>query len=190
MVEKWVCLSSLRVLQIQTNFLSIVMGFLHHTIFVDSLQPIFAVEDAYLAEIIARYQTFHTAEAFGLPSHIECSTAIDVFNVLADKNRRTCILIEADMKRLRHLLPEGDETLFHHLQSALTPFDILTVIRQTIDALVKVADTADGVHGTSLDDLLPLLAFTIVQCEASDHLETILFYVQHFTQSSLGPEFE
>lgn len=168
------------------------MGFLHQTIYVQSLLPTFQQADGHLNLVIDDYRADFSLADYGAVQ-IDCGAAIEVLQGLSTNgtNAMTSSLSKENLRRLEDvtlpLLP--DHRLLLDAMQANTPFDVITRIRSAIDLLVSNAqDAFHDARSTGTDELLPLLAYSLVQSGARN-LESLLFYAKNFTQSSLGPEY-
>ena len=172
------------------------MGFLHQKIYAVSLLSLYAADNQHLNQIIAAYRDFeYPLSEYGsflsdqpdFAGPIQticrlCGTAEDGIDANLDAATR---------ERLQVVLGETPQTniLVASLIDARTPFDCITLVKQLIEELVQSAGGRSGTRATGSDELLPLLAYCIVQAGALD-LESLLFYMKTFTQSSLGPQYE
>lgn len=167
------------------------MGFLHSTIYVQALLPTFQQGDGHLNLIVDEYRAEFSLADYGAVQ-VDCGAAIEVLRGLS--TNPTNVLTSLPKESLRRLedvtlplLP--DHRLLLDAMQASTPFDIITRIRNAIDLLVSNAEAAfSDARSTGTDELLPLLAYSLVQSGARN-LESLLFYAKNFTQSSLGPEY-
>ena len=172
------------------------MGFLHQKIYAISLLPLFVSENQRFNVIIATYNERRLdLNSFGvrLSGHIDFPRAVALIKQLsgATDDVSSPLLPEA-VRRLTDISGTAESyATIANLLDARTPFDCITLIRQAIDELVnQVAEEGQpDVKSTTTDELIPLLAYTIVAAGALD-LESMLFYIHNFTQNSLGPEFE
>jgi hypothetical protein len=149
------------------------------------------MENRRLNAILLQYRQQFDLEDFSVASYVDCSRAISILAQAASPLASSDLLSQDSVARLRQLtshVPDS-EAFTSALLEAKTPFDVITSVRMTIDELVRCADGAAGSRSTSTDDILPLLAYTIVKSGLED-LESLLFYIKNFTQSSLGPEYE
>lgn len=176
------------------------MGFLHQKIYAVSLLPLFVTENQRLNIIIATYNERRldlTSFGVRLLGHIDFPKAVSLVKQLSgsnDDDDGPASLSHIALQKLYQVtqsIPAGD-TVVPALLDARTPFDCITLIRLAIDELVnQVSEGNESGHmrNTSTDELIPLLAYTIVAAGALD-LESMLFYIHNFTQDALGPEYQ
>ena len=176
------------------------MAFLHQKIYAVSLLPLFIAENQRLNIIIATYNERRldlTSFGVRLLGHIDFPKAVSLIKQLSGSNDDDSIsspLSPAAIQKLYQTtqgIPSGD-TVVHALLDARTPFDSITLIRLAIDELVNQVPEegeAQQMRNISTDELIPLLAYTIVAAGALD-LESMLFYIHNFTQDAFGPEYQ
>lgn len=172
---------------------SVVMGLVHRKIYLQSVRPIYHAENHRLDRIAAHYRQHFRLSHFGSNLSVDCAPAIRLLTCLVENTMPLDASQELSaegiqrFKALMESIPDPDFAAAALL--AKTPFDTISTLRKALDALVYASDAADKSSVTGTDELLPLLAYTIVQSGVSN-IESLLFYVKNFTQSSLGPEFE
>jgi len=167
------------------------MGFVHYKVYELSIKPIFNIENSRINEILAHYRESYDLEHFAVSSRVDCSRAVSILGKLVEKSNPNDFISPAASEQLYRSAVDitNHVTFIDNLLEAGTPFDVITTVRLTIDELVKSCDGCVGSRMTGTDELLPLLAYTIVHSGLQD-LESLLFYIKNFTQSSLGPEYE
>ena len=181
------------------------MAFLHNSIFVRSIGPIYATDDVKLGAIMSLYRERNLGLAqFGVAVHEADKFDLSLACEYAEQLTRRAMPASLDngdkstLDSLTELLAECNVAEAEHracaVLDACTPLDSVALIRRTIDAIVQAANIAmaqenDFGHAVATDDLIPLLAYVIVK-SGVQNLESWFFWVKTFAQSDLGAEFE
>ncbi|GAA5806238.1 hypothetical protein HPULCUR_011769 [Helicostylum pulchrum] len=149
---------------------NVVMSFLHKKIWIQSLQSLLSSQDNYLDTVCYTYSTVTLSQySIRYPiSEMNLSCFRDAIN---------------NFKRL-----DSDiiDTTTKHSPLAFTPLEKLTVLKTTLDLISLavsdyVKDFGNGTCDTSVtaDELIPLLAFVIVQSNVP-RLASLIYYMQYY----------
>lgn len=166
------------------------MGIMHEKIYVQSILRHYQSENIRLNAILDYYrETAALADLGAVNSNIDCGNAIDILGRL-NHTATEAVMPPFLQQRLEEVcLPVlPDARFIRNLAKATPPFDIITCLRQVIDALMDSAQAA-GCQRVGTDELLPLIAFTIVKSGLKNP-KSLFLYAKKFTQSSLGPDSE
>ncbi|KAI8375058.1 hypothetical protein EDC96DRAFT_497726 [Choanephora cucurbitarum] len=153
---------------------NVVMGFLHKKIWVHTLQSLLASQDSYLDHICDCYDTVELSQ-YSLRHPISEMRASHFRKAIDCFQRIDCgssSLVEPYESTLKHL--------------AFTPLEKLEVVKSTLELISSaVADYIEqepSNHSDSsvtADEMIPLLAFVIVQSNVS-RIASSIYYMQYY----------
>lgn len=156
---------------------NVVMGFLHKKIWIQSLQSLLSSQDNYIDTICYTYSHV-TLNQYSLrypisEMHVSCfEEAINNFKRLDSDNSTVVDPYKTISSK--------------HQQLAFTPLEKLAVVKTTLDLISSavhdyIKDFGNGNSDTSVtaDEMIPLLAFVIVQSNVP-RIASLIYYMQYY----------
>lgn len=174
------------------------MGLLYANLYTGSIQPLFVRENRMFNHLLALYRSRPTipadlgVEICDLGKGESLARAVVAISKLSSTPNITPHDITPEF--LRILAPEGnphtDLNLVDTLLEARSPLGCMSSIRTAIEEIVSAVEkTVDGSR-VAPDDLIPLLAWSLVESGAHD-LQSLLFFVKTYRLSDdLAAELE
>ena len=178
------------------------MAFLHDALYERSIKPALSREDSTFEQFVSTYRSANPSlDDFGIPAlaGVAFTTAAEAMAELSGSDSAKQELWDKmspqTYKKLVQTISETTDSASTviALLEARTPLDCASLLRRVIDELVGAAEqhaqqqrTADDSiydgRGLAPDDLIPLLAWTIVKAGASN-LPSLLYYTSCFRLS-------
>ena len=168
---------------------------MHDYLYEKTLKPLLSRKDAVLSEIISVYRSSSiTMDDFGIGSlsYMGFDAEVKRLSNSAEGEASRQELWEkmppSSYKRLNQIISETTDSASTviSLLEARTPLDCAGQFRRIIQDLVKSAEmqqTSDTRSSLATDDLIPLLAWLVVQAAPSSFY-SLVHYVRHYRLSS------
>jgi hypothetical protein len=173
------------------------MAFLYPSLYTDSILHMLRLEDQAFNRLLATYkQRGIPFRDFGVGLDVlpDLHPAIGTLGRLSSSATVSDLPLDA-AEVLSEVLPAPYWDVLS-VWNAKTPLYSTGVIRQMLDKVVHAVESITPLtghghrHGVGTDELIPLLAYVIVQAQPLN-LESLLFYVTHFRLSeALAPDLE
>ncbi|OZJ03447.1 hypothetical protein BZG36_03178 [Bifiguratus adelaidae] len=168
---------------------NVIMGLVHEKIYIQSLGPLIASQNSYLAAMSVAYSKDSvTPDAFGLATQLQGISRYSLTSAIDQLSRMDADNSENHSDILL-LAEQGGDTPTQSIQRdwpAKTPLEKLECARATLNLIHEAAQAhiwheRQGSLSPSVttDDLIPLFAYVIAQCRLKK-IASMIFYIRTF----------